>query len=285
MRRFLGLTNEEAALERAKWVVLPAAYERTTTYVRGCRRGPRALINASQQVELYDERLGQETYLKQGIHTASSSPCQGASPEAGLRRIEQDVGKYLAMGKKVALLGGEHTVSLPAVRACREKHPSFTVLSLDAHADLRDSYQGSTLNHACVSRRLLELVPVVVAGVRSISAEELPVLREKRLSVFLAHQVPLNRPGSVTRIIRAIKTKAVYLSIDVDVFDPAVMPAVGTPEPGGATYDQVVDFLKLLCHSKRVIGFDLVELCPRRGDIISDFTAAKLVYHLIGLIG
>ncbi len=284
-KNFLGLNAKEADLKDAKWVVIPAPYERTTTYVRGCRRGPVAIIHASEQVELYDERLGKESYLEHGIHTAAVVRCTGIPPAQALRRIAKDVNNYLEMGKKVVLLGGEHTVSLASVWAHREIYPSFSVLVLDAHADLRDKYQGTPLNHACVARRLLELAPVVIAGVRNISAGELPLLKRKKVPVFFAHDAPLARPGTTTKIIRAIKTDAVYLSIDLDVFDPAVMSAVGTPEPGGCGYNEVVDFLKVLCRRKKVIGFDVVELCPRQGEVVSDFTAAKLAYHLMGLIG
>ena len=285
IKNFLGLNAQEANLKHASWVVLPAPYERTTTYVRGCRHGPVAIIHASEQVELYDERLGRESYRELGVHTAPVVRCSSVPAKQGLRRIQARVAAYLAMGKKVALLGGEHTVTLASAWAHREKGRAFTVLSLDAHADLRESYQGSPLNHACVARRLLEVAPVVVAGVRNISAGEAGVVEEKKLPVFFAHEGRLDRPGVMTRVMRAIKTEAVYLSLDLDVFDPSLISAVGTPEPGGAAYNEVVAFLELLCRRKRVIGFDVVELCPRSGEVVSDFTAAKLVYHLIGLIG
>jgi len=285
MKNFLGLSAGESKLADAKWVILPAPYERTTTYVKGCRRGPMAIINASQQVELYDERLGGESYLNSGIYTAPSARCVGLPAGAALKNVQSEVRGYLKQGKRVALLGGEHTVSLAAVRAHRETAAKLTVLCLDAHADLRDKYQGSPLNHACVSRRLLETGPLVVAGVRNISVAGARLVAQRKLPVFFAHLGRLDSAVVSRKILAAIKTSQVYLSLDLDVLDPSLMNAVGTPEPGGAGYDELARFLGMLCRRKKLVGFDMVELCPKREQVVSDFTAAKLAYHLIGLAG
>jgi agmatinase len=182
-----------------------------------------AIINASQQVELYDERLGRESYLNSGIHTAPSARCVGRAAGAALKNIQSGVLGYLKQGKQVALLGGEHTVSLAAVRAHRKMAPDLTVLCLDAHADLRDKYKGSPLNHACVSRRLLETGPLVIAGVRNISAQGASLAKERKLPLFFAHRGRLDSQAVSARILGAIKTQDVYLSLDLDVMDQALI--------------------------------------------------------------
>ncbi len=262
----------------SKVVILPVPYDSTTEYKSGTREGPRAIIDASQYLELYDTELDREI-SEVGIHTLPEVQPLMSGPEPMLERVYQIASDLLDKGKLLAMLGGEHSLTLGVVRAFREKYPELSVLHLDAHADLRDQYQGTKYSHACVMRRVWELCPVVHVGVRSMSREEHEFLVQRKIEPSYAEA--LASPDSVARVVSALSPQ-VYVSIDLDVFDPSIMSAVGTPEPGGLSWQQVLELLRAVADSKQIVGFDLMELCPREGPSSCAFLAAKLAYKLVG---
>lgn len=257
--------------DRSKFVVIPVPHEATTSYGKGTRHGPAAILAASQEVEWFDEELGCEPFLKGWVYTLK--PIKLAALGSRVSSILKD--------KKIpVILGGEHSITPFAVKAFAEKHKKLSVLQLDAHADLRDSYEGSKNSHACAIRRVLEICPAVQVGIRSISAEEWDFANESGQikKIHFAEKLEL-----VDKIEDQLG-KDVYVTIDVDVFDPSVVPATGTPEPGGMFWYEVLDVLKGVCATKNVVGFDVVELAPRKGDNVSDFAVAKLIYKMMGFI-
>lgn len=276
---FGGLLPEESAFEHARVVILPIPYEQTTTYGTGTRDGPRALITASRNMELYDEELDYEVY-QVGIHTLRELAPEASGPEAMLERIAEVARELLRHGKFVVGLGGEHTVSLGLVRAYAERFPDLSVLQFDAHADLRDTYHGTPFNHASVMRRVSELVPLVQVGIRSLSREEADWVKQRGAALFYAPQI-LGSPDIATAIMAAL-TEHVYITVCLDAFDPSIMPAVGTPEPGGLGWYDVLHIARRVAEARTIVGFDVVELFPIPGNIAPDFMAAKLVYKLLG---
>ena len=278
-QNFAGLLSPYADLETAKVVILPVPYDSTTEWHGGTREGPRAIINASQYLEFYDMELRQEIY-KVGIHTLPEILPSLNSPEEMVQRVYQVAKELIQQMKFVVMLGGEHSLSLGVLRAFKEKYHDLCVLELDAHADLRDEYLGTKYSHACVTRRALEFCPVTQVGIRSLSWEEQQFLNQNKMQPFYISQLTLDS-GSSQQIIASL-TNNVYLSVDLDVFDPSIMPAVGTPEPGGMQWHEVLNLLKSVIKNKHVVGFDLVELCPKEGPAACAFLAAKLAYKLIG---
>ena len=278
-QNFAGLLSPYADLETAKVVILPVPYDSTTEWHGGTREGPRAIINASQYLEFYDMELRQEIY-KVGIHTLPEILPSLNSPEEMVQRVYQVAKELIQQMKFVVMLGGEHSLSLGVLRAFKEKYHDLCVLELDAHADLRDEYVGTKYSHACVTRRALEFCPVTQVGIRSLSWEEQQFLNQNKMQPFYISQLTLDS-GSSQQIIASL-TNNVYLSVDLDVFDPSIMPAVGTPEPGGMQWHEVLNLLKSVTENKHVVGFDLVELCPKEGPAACAFLAAKLAYKLIG---
>ncbi|HQL91644.1 MAG TPA: agmatinase [Syntrophales bacterium] len=278
---FGGIEEQYAALEDAAFVVVPVPYDLTTTYQGGTRKGPAAVLEASCNMELYDEEIGAETY-RSGIHTMEPLEPVASGPEGMLARIEEAVSGVFRIGKVPVMIGGEHSITLGAVRAARKRYPELTVLHLDAHADMRMSYQGTPYSHACIGRRMKELCPVVQAGIRSMSAEEADYLGKGTVPVFSAADIRKDRAW-VGKVLRHLSND-VYITIDLDAFDPSVMPATGTPEPGGMLWHDVLDLLREVCRRKRVIGFDVVELAPIAGIVAPDFLAARLTYRVMGYV-
>lgn len=278
---FGGIDPEYAALETAAFVVVPVPYDLTTTYQGGARKGPAAIIEASCNMELYDEELGREIY-KSGIHTLPHLEAVAAGPEGMLESVEKAVSGVLELGKVPVMLGGEHSVTLGAVRAARKRYPKLSVLHLDAHADMRESYQGTPFSHACIGRRMKELCPVVQAGIRSMSVEEAAFIRKNHVPVFSAAAIRKDR-NWVGKILPHL-SRDVFISVDLDALDPSVMPATGTPEPGGLTWHDVLDVIREVCGKRRVVGFDIVELAPIPGMVAPDFLAARLAYRMMGYV-
>lgn len=279
---FGDLEKKFSAYRTSRAVILPLSYEGTVTYGKGTSRGPRAIIKASQQLELYDEELDQETY-RFGIHTFKEVEGEALSPAEMTEAVYRESSRLVKDKKFLVALGGEHFLSLGLVRALCDKYKDFSVLQLDAHADLRDEYQGTKYNHACIGRQLLELVPLTQVGVRSLSQEEANYIRdEKRLKVFYASRI-IDRRDWIAEVLSSL-SPYVYLTFDLDVLDPGIMPAVGTPEPGGLGWHETLNFLRQLTEKKKIIGFDLMEFSPQPGNIAPDFLAAKLVYKLLGYI-
>jgi agmatinase len=277
-------------------VILPVPYEQTTTFKAGTKEGPQAIISASREVETFDEELKQESF-KAGIHTLEEMEITMGNPEKMVEKVHQIAKELVDMNKRVVLLGGEHTTSIGLVKALSEKYKNLSVLQLDAHADLRNSYQESKYSHACTMRRIEEIAPFVGVGIRNLSWEEHEYVQKKKIDLFFAKDL-MSDFGPVGKDDRLSEAKSigwidqitnklsenVYLTIDLDFFDPSIMPSVGTPEPGGFLWNQTLEFLKKVADNKNIVGFDCVELCPIPGLVAPDFLAAKLIYKIIGYI-
>jgi len=278
---FGGLLGEQSRWEDSQVVFIPVLYDLTSTYLPGSRRGPLAILEASTHMELFDEEFGIDT-SHVGFHTLEPLEAVASGPEAMVRQIQAYAQKVIRAKKFPVLIGGEHTVSLGMARAIKEKYPDVSFLQLDAHADLRNSFEGTSWSHACVGRRLMELGPLVQVGIRSLSQEENSLLKKGGVTSFFWHRLP-DFPDWVERVCRALSPE-VYVTIDLDVLDPAVMPSVGTPEPGGFRWPDLIQFLRRIAREKRIVGFDVVELAPIPGLIAPDFLAAKLIYRFLGAI-
>ncbi|MBA2848946.1 agmatinase [Thermosulfuriphilus ammonigenes] len=281
--RFLGLPEPLADIERAGIVILPVAYDATASYRAGTREGPARIIEASRYLEWYDEETETEVY-RLGIATHPELEPVATGPEAMVEEVYRAVSGILASGQFPVILGGEHTVSLGAIRAAIETTPNLVVLQLDAHADLRDTYQGSSFSHACVMARVAEICPFIQVGLRSLSREEALWLKKRGLRPYWAREV-VGRGEEVARqIVSQVAGRPLYVTIDCDVFDPAIMPAVGTPEPGGLSWFEVITILRSVSQTTQIVGFDVVELAPIAGQVAPDFLAARLVYKFLSYI-
>jgi agmatinase len=276
---FAGLASPYSDLSSARVVILPAPYDSTTEWQSGARHGPHAIINSSQYLELYDIELDLEIY-KVGIHTLPSIQPSFSSPESMIERVYRVTREIIKQDKFPVMLGGEHSLSLGMVKAIKEKFSDICVLQLDAHADLRDEYLGTRYGHACVMRRIYELCPIVQVGIRSLSFEERQFINQNDIPTFYIKNSSSDLPPT-DNIINSLGSN-VYVSIDLDVFDPSIMPSVGTPDPAGMLWNEVVNLLRCVAENRQLIGFDLVELCPGACDHTSAFTAARLAYKLIG---
>jgi len=280
---FMGIEGPLSRFENASVLILPVPYEGTTSYGSGTRGGPKAIIDASRSLELYDEEIRGEIY-RCGIHTLPEVEPLVEGPAHMVKRISGIVGELYQTDKLIVLLGGEHTITVGAVRGI-SKYIDLSVLQIDAHADLRDSYQGSPYSHACVMRRVREICnDVVQVGIRSISAEEMEFVMSEKLEgeIFLMRDI-IDDEGWKEDVIQKLGQN-VYITIDLDGLDPAIMPAVGTPEPGGLEWYEVLSLLREVAESKKVVGFDVVELAPIPGLIAPNVLAARLIYKLIGYI-
>ena len=280
-RNFLGLPSDLAEYEKSEFVILPVPYEQTTTYQVGTKHAPQAIIAASQEVETFDEELMLEA-CQSGICTLDDLEITASGPERMPNRIHQTISDLIADGKEVAMIGGEHTISIGAVEAFKDKYPDLCVLQLDAHADLRDTYQENKYSHACVMRRIGEICPFVGVGVRNLSREEHDFIRKNKTDIFFARDLQDSSRWK-EKVLEKLGPD-VYLTFDSDFLDPSIMPSVGTPEPGGFLWYETLNLLKELVSKKNLVGFDLVELCPVPGLAAPDFLAAKLIYKIIGYI-
>ena len=258
-------------------VVLPIPFDKTSTWLKGADKGPDAIIEASGYLELYDIETDSEVFRK-GIFTAE--PVNAASPSQLLKKTCSAVSHFLKDNKLVVSVGGDHSVSVGVIKAYAEHHKNLSVLHLDAHADSRDSYERSRYNHACIIARTREFTNNIVSvGIRSMDKSERAGFDRKR--VFFAHEI-YDSSEWMEKVIPLL-TKTVYVTIDLDVFDPGIMPSTGTPEPGGLNWYQVMKLLRLVSRTKQIVGFDVVELCPSNSKA-PDFLAAKLIYTLLSYI-
>ena len=257
---FLALTPEQSALETARVVLIPVPYDSTTSYRGGSRDGPAAMIAASGQMEDYDPELDLDV-AGLGIHTTPALEPHMGGPALMVQRVRKAVASCIAPGRVVGVLGGEHSLTAGSVQAHFESRPSMSVLYLDAHADLRDEYQGTPWGHASAARRAFDHCPVVLAGVRSLCLEERDFIRDNGIPVWQCP--PDGGPLPAEDIVAALGNE-VYVSVDLDVFDPSLMSAVGTPEPGGLNWTQVVSLLRRVGESRKIVGFDVCELSPGR---------------------
>ena len=284
--QFLALPAQMADPAGARVVVLPLPYEASTSYIQGTKAGPRSIIEASAQVEWYDESRGDEP-CRSGISTLPALDCEG-DPEEVTIRISDAVAGQVANGRFVLSLGGEHTVTVGCVRGAALDRP-LTIVQIDAHADLRDEYRGSKWSHGCVMRRLVDDSPVVQIGIRSMSATEAEFAESsQRVFCVPGRDIAASRcePDGclswIERAIQAVETELVYLTVDLDGLDPSVVPGVGTPEPGGLLWSETLALVRTLFESRTVVAADIVELCPQEGAIMSDFAAARLAYKIAG---
>ena len=273
---FLALPPEQSALETARVVLIPVPYDSTTSYRGGARDGPAAIIAASGQMEDYDPELDLDVAAL-GIHTTPALEPHMGGPGPMTQRVREAVASCINPGRAVGVLGGEHSLTAGSVQAHFEACPSLSVLYLDAHADLRDQYQGTPWGHASGARRVFEHCPIVLAGVRSLCLEERDFIRDNSISAW---QCPPDGSPLPAGDILAALGDHVYVSVDLDVFDPSLMSAVGTPEPGGLNWMQVTSLLRRIGESRRIVGFDVCELSPAEGPVACSYTAARLVAKL-----
>ena len=274
---FCGLPNKNTDYARASAVILPVPFDKTSTWLKGADKGPAAIIEASRYLELYDIETDSEVFRK-GIFTAK--PVHAASSSALIKKTDSAVSGYLKDNKLVVTLGGEHSVSVGVIKSYARHYKDLSILHLDAHADSRDSYEGSPYNHACVIARVREFTKNIVSvGIRSMDVSERSGVNNKKM--FFAHKIH-DSDKWIDNAVRLL-TDSVYITIDLDVFDPGIMPSTGTPEPGGLGWYQVMKLLSSVSKSKRIVGFDVVELCPSNSKA-PDFLAAKLIYTLLSYI-
>ena len=269
------LPQEYSEPENAEIVIVPVAYDGTSTWVKGADKGPEAMIDASVNMELYDIETDSEVY-KKGIFTEETTGGDISTLEM-IDAVNGTTRYYLEQKKFVVVIGGEHSVSIGSIKAHAKHFKNLAVLQLDAHADLREEYNGSKYNHACVMARTKELCPIVQVGIRSMDSSEKDSM--DKASVFFAQDIH-NTTDWIKKVISKLP-KNVYISIDLDVFDPSIMPSTGTPEPRGLLWYDVLELLKCVCEKKNLVGFDVVELCPNSRNTAPDFMAAKLVYKLL----
>ncbi len=276
--QFGGALPEPRSFDESEALILPVPFERTTSYVHGTRNGPRELLVASAQVELWDEELGVDLHAR-GMYTMPAVDLSAVPLGDAMAELRRVAGGLFETGKFIVVLGGEHSITSAVVAAAAERHTGLSVLQIDAHADLRDSYLGEQHSHACAMRRTLEFAPVVQVGIRNISAEEVADLPSLRTTIFYDWNMR-DDAGWMDRAIDAL-SDTVYITIDLDGIEPGTMPAVGTPEPGGLSWRELTTLLRKVIAKRRVVGCDVVELCPIPGIASPNFIAAKLVYKIL----
>lgn len=278
---FLGLPEEASRYETSRVVVLPVPFERTTSYGKGTSQGPEAILSASRQVELWEEMLGSEPW-RMGIATLPPFLPEAHEMEAALGELELEARQHLEAGKFLVTLGGEHSLSFGPVSAARAVHGEIGVVQFDAHADLRPEYEGTPWSHASVMRRLHEDgVPALAVGIRALCDEEATLISSKQLPTIWGWELPGRE-----RFLAALEglPEKIYLTFDVDFFDPSLMPATGTPVPGGGLWYPTLDCLRELFARKTVVAMDVVELAPQPGAHGADFLAASLVHKCLAFL-
>ncbi len=263
----------------ARVTIIPAPLEYSVCYMKGTEHGPQAILDASSQMELYDEELDC-CPIEIGVYTCSALNYSGMDHATALKATGDAAREVLQRGQLPFTLGGEHSLSAPIIAAIHEHYPDLTVVHIDAHGDLRDEYEGTPLSHACIERRVVDMgIPLLEIGIRSFSPEEAAFMKTKpNVAIAWAYQMA---KGTATIPWERL-SKHTYVTIDLDAFDPSEMPAVGTPEPGGLHWYQVLDLFREICRRTTIVGMDVVELCPMAGQTRADFLAAKLVYKMIG---
>lgn len=281
---FGGIADERFSnFDDARILVWPVGYEGTVSYGSGTERGARAVIEASRNMELYDEETDAEVY-RLGIHTLEETGAL-ASPEAMMKRLRERAAQLVASGKFVAMIGGEHSISAPVIEAHAERYENLSVLQIDAHADLRETYDGTKLSHACIMRRVTgdRHIRAVQCGIRSLSADEARAIDKLPTRIFWAKDI-VGRTDWHEEAINSL-SENVYLTFDIDGLDPSLVPHTGTPEPGGLQWYETLGFLRAVARSRRIVGMDLVEYAPpQEGGAASAFLCAKLIYKTLGYI-
>lgn len=284
-RNFLGLDDAFSSLDTARIAIVQAPYEHSVSYGGGTGAGPAAILEASHYVEFWDEEFERELCFDAGIATLEALRMDGLADADALRHIETPIHDLLEDEKFVVTLGGEHTISAAAISAHAKRWPDMTVLQIDAHSDLRESYEGNPYSHASVMARVLEtLAPerLVQVGIRAQCREEHERIKNDSIQTFFGWEIRQGVYGQSwkERVLDACGEN-VYITFDIDGLDPSIMPSTGTPEPGGLHWDETIQLMKLLGKRRRIIGFDVVELAPVPGSPAPDFLAAKLVYKML----
>lgn len=274
-KTYADIPQEYALAETSKIVLIPVPYDGTSTWQKGADKGPDAFLEASENMELYDIETDSEVY-KQGVYLADAVT-ENESPEKMVEAVYQTTKSYLNRNKFVTLFGGEHSISIGSIRAFNEQFDNLTVLHIDAHADLRQEYEGSTCNHACAVYEASQTTNLVQVGIRSMDKSETTVMDAEK--TFFAHEM-VNDEFWMDNVIELL-TDNVFITFDLDAFDPSILPATGTPEPGGLFWYETLEFLRMVFEEKNVVGFDIVELCPNDNHPASSFLAAKLYYKML----
>jgi agmatinase len=275
MKQYGDLPKEFTTFESSKIVILPVPYDGTTTWIKGSDKAPKAILEASTNLEMYDIDTDSEVH-KLGIHTAEPV-LEVSSPEAMVDEVYAKVKALYKKKKFPVILGGEHTVSIGAFKAASEQFSDLTILQFDAHADMRDEYNGSKIDHHCVMARASEMAPVVQVGIRSMSAGEREDIKPDR--VFYAMQI-YDQSTWMYELLNKL-TRNVYITIDLDVLNPSIMPSTGTPEPGGMNWFDIINILKKISEQVNIVGFDITELVPNKENKAPDYLVAKLIYSLL----
>ncbi|WP_026754949.1 agmatinase [Sediminibacter sp. Hel_I_10] len=274
-KTYAGIEEQFSKLDTSKIVLIPVPYDGTSTWQKGADKGPAAFLAASENMEQYDIETKTEVY-KQGVFLADPIT-ENSSPERMVEAVHKITKKYIMRNKFVTAIGGEHSVSIGSIRAFNECFDNLTVLQIDAHADLRKSYQGSSCNHACALYEASQTTNLIQVGIRSMDVMETTVMDEEK--TFFAHEMALDDVWMDAAVDQM--TENVYITLDLDALDPSIMPSTGTPEPGGLLWYELLDFLRTVFEEKNVVGFDIMELCPNENDKSSDFLAAKLYYKML----
>ncbi len=274
-RTYAGIPKEFATLERSKTALITVPYDGTSTWGKGADKGPEAFLEASENMELYDIETNYEVY-KEGVYL-NEMPKDFESPADMVTKVHDEVKEFILKNKFVTLFGGEHSVSIGSIRAFSETFQNLTVLQIDAHADLRNEYDGTPYNHACAMHEASKTTNLVQVGIRSMDVSEKKFMNTD--NVFFAHSMAEDDFWQDKAL--DLLTDNVYITIDLDGFDPAIFPGTGTPEPGGLYWYETLAFLRSIFETKNVVGFDIVELCPSENDRVSPFNAAKLYYKML----
>jgi agmatinase len=275
---FGGALPVRTSFDESTVVILPVPIDRTTSYVGGTRNGPHEILQASSHMELWDDEMRADVHGV-GIFTLPEMELPFGEMDAVIDEIERVAYEVIGRDKFLVTLGGEHSITPPLVSAAARKHPGMSVLQIDAHADMRDSYMGTVHNHACAMRRSLEYARLTQVGIRSLSTEEAEILPRLKTTVF--YDVSMRKDPNWIDAVVASLADEVYVSIDVDGMDPAIMPATGTPEPGGLSWTEITSLLRAVAERRRVVAADVVELAPIPGMVAPSFLCAKLIYKLL----
>src|SRR2546426_4302619 len=275
---FLGTTPTTTDFEHARVIIFPVPLDRTTSYVPGTRNGPHEILVASSHMELWDEETQTDVHSI-GIYTLPEMEFPFGTMDEVVKEIRRVTSELVTRDKFVVALGGEHAITGPLVAAYASKFPGLSVLQLDAHADLRDTYMGTPHNHACAMRRVLEYARGTQVGIRSLSTEEARVAPTLPTQIFYDYNMRMHADW-INRVVDSL-SETVYITIDVDGFDPAIMPATGTPEPGGLSWYEALTLLRRVIEQRTVVGCDIVELTPLAGHVAPNFLCAKLIYKIL----
>lgn len=286
---FLAIPEEVSTLDNAQIVILPAPYEHTTSFGKGAANGPQAILNASAYVEFYDDEFDKEVCFNNGIATIQPVDFSNNFDEKAIETVFDVVNELITKRKFVVTLGGEHTISIAPIKAHHKAHPNMSLLQFDAHSDLRDTYEESPYSHACAMARVCEFFPaenITQVGIRAQCIEEAKFIKEHNIHTFYASGIRNNKYGDnwIEQVVSTLNDE-IYITFDLDAFDPAIIPSTGTPEPDGLTYQNVLDLLWAIKNAnKSIVGFDVVELAPIPGFHHPDLTAARLVYKILNFI-